>query len=262
MKTRLVCLLFYAGCTFLLASCSPRQTDVVRKPELVDPSSLLARVSMQGSRIRSLLGSGSVTFESPEMAGSAFFHISLRKPDSLLLKLEGPFGIDAGFFFLSRANFVMYNRFENTVTSGRPTASSIRRVIPFAMSNVEILDAFTGSFSLPAAGSAPLSQVVEDGQFHLTFPSTGNIAHYWIDPQTDLVTKYAVLDTTGQLIVEATGDRTIETDGLTLPRLITVSFPRDRRRVSIFYSSITLNPPELSFVYAVPEGAHLSSLRD
>ena len=100
MNTSVVRILVCAGCTFLLASCSPRQAEVTLNPEVTSPSSLLSRVSARGEQIRSLEGSGTVTFESPEMAGSAFFHVSLKKPDSLLLRLEGPFGIDAGFFFL------------------------------------------------------------------------------------------------------------------------------------------------------------------
>ena len=98
------------------------------------PSFLLPRVTTRAEQIQSLEGSGTVTFESPEMAGSVFFRVSLKKPDSLLLKFDGPFGIDAGFFFLSKRTFVMYNRFENTVTAGSPDEQSIRKVIPFALS--------------------------------------------------------------------------------------------------------------------------------
>ena len=129
------------------------------------------------------------------------------------------------------------------------------------MSQAEILNAFAGSFSIPLMAAAPLLYEQKDERYHLAYPAAGNVAHYWIDPETDLVTKYTVLDTAGQVLVEADGDRTIEKDGITIPRLITVSFPADKRRVSIFYSSIVLNPTEMSFACEVPAGARKSSLR-
>jgi hypothetical protein len=262
MRTSPVRILAFTGCTFLLAACSPRQADVVLNTAAVSPSSLLHRVTARGDQIHSLKGSGSVTFESPEMAGSVFFHISLKKPDSLLLNLDGPFGIDAGFFFLSRASFIMYNRFDNTVTAGSPDERNIRKVIPFAMSSDEILNAFAGSFDVPRVGSSPLRYAVEEDQYFLEYRTPDNIRQYWINPENDLITKYSVMDTTGQVLLEATGERATEQDGITVPRLITVTFPGDRRRVSIFYSNIVLNPATLSFVYAVPSGARKTLLSD
>jgi outer membrane lipoprotein-sorting protein len=262
MKTVRVRFLVIAGCTFMFAACSPRQADVVLTTAAVSPSSLLQRIDARGERIQSLEGSGTVTFESPEAAGSVFFHISLKKPDSLLLRFDGPFGIDAGFFFLSRKLFVMYNRFENTVTDGSPDERSIRGVIPFAMSSDEILNAFAGSFTVPTKGTAPLRYTVEEDRYYLEYRSPDDFRHYWIDPENDLITKYSVSDTTGRVLVEAIGERTTEQDGITVPRLITVTFPADKRRVSIFYSQIVLNPSALSFAYAVPSGARKTSLRD
>lgn len=261
MSTSLVRILVCAGCTLLLTSCSSRQAEVLNTDRM-SPSFLLARVASRAEQIHSLEGSGTVTFESPEMAGSVFFRISLKKPDSLLLKFEGPFGIDAGFFFLSRSTFVMYNRFENTVTAGSPDEQSIRKVIPFALSNVEILNAFAGSFSVPSASGSPFRYIVDDDRYQLAYRSAGNVSQYWVDPETDLITKYTVRDTTGRVLVEANGERPVAQGGLTVPRLITVSFPLDKRRVSIFYSSVVLNPPALSFAYAVPAGARKSSLRN
>jgi hypothetical protein len=262
MRTSRVRVLVIAGCAFFLAACSPRQADVALTTAAVSPSSLLQRIVARGGRIQSLEGSGTVTFESPEMAGSVFFHISLKKPDSLLLKFDGPFGIDAGFFFLSREFFVMYNRFENTVTDGSPDEGSIRKVIPFSMSSDEILNAFAGSFAVPANGTAPFRFTVDEDRYYLEYRSSDNFRHYWINPENDLITKYSVMDTTGRVLVEASGERTTEQDGITVPRLITVTFPGDRRRVSIFYSQIVLNPSALSFAYTVPSGARKTLLRD
>ena len=105
----------------LLSSCSPKHAEILLDTRAITPRGLLDRVRAQEEKLQSIVGKGSVSFESNELAGSASFELSLRKPDSLLVLLEGPFGVDLGTIFLSREKYVMFNSMETRVITGTPT---------------------------------------------------------------------------------------------------------------------------------------------
>jgi hypothetical protein len=205
----------------------------------------------------SIAGSGSVSFESPERAGSAYFDLSLKKPDSLLMTFEGPFGIGAGFLFLCRQKFVMYSGLDNRVTSGVPGPAAMRSVIPVDLTFDQIMDAFTGGFVLPDA--PPVRYTVDDGKYLLVYQIDGRTHSFWIDPEYDLVVRYEVHAPRGDLLLEVESSQMVRREDLCVPRHVTVDFPVEGRRLSIHYTSLDLNAGDLSFAYTVPAGAHSSS---
>jgi outer membrane lipoprotein-sorting protein len=238
-------------------SCSPRTAAVSADVNTMPAGVIAGRVKQREAGLASMAGRGSVSFESPERAGSAFFDLSLKKPDSLLMTFEGPFGIGAGFLFLSRQKFVMYSGLDNRVTSGVPGPAAIRSVIPVDLTFDQIMDAFTGGFVLPDA--VPARYTVDDGKFLLVYKIDGRTHSYWIDPEYDLVVRYEVRAAGGDLLLEAESSQMVRRDNLCVPRHVTVDFPDKGRRLSIHYTSLDLNAGDLSFVYTVPAGAHSSS---
>jgi len=236
-----------------LSSCASRRPAVRADAVEVPPDALAARLLAHDRRIASMTGKGSVSFESPEQAGSAYFDMSLKKPDSLLVKFEGPFGIDAGFLFLSRQKFVMYNSFENRVFTGVPTPRAIRGVIPIELTFEQIMDAFTGGFRLPDA--FPASYAVDGDQFRIEYDRSGSRHTYWVDPSFELVMRYERRDESGTLILEAVSSRILEKDGISVPGRVTLNFPADGRHLAIYYSSLELNAENPSFEYAIPSNA-------
>ncbi|HMK38884.1 MAG TPA: DUF4292 domain-containing protein [Bacteroidota bacterium] len=229
-------------------------TDVSSTPAGV----LTGRVKQTQAALTSMAGSGSVSFETPDRGGSAYFDLSLRKPDSLLMTLEGPFGIGAGFLFLSRQKFVMYSSLDNRVTSGVPGPAAIRSMIPVDLTFDQIMNAFTGGFALP--DSVPARYTVDDGKYLLVYTLGGQTSSFWIDPEFDLVVRYEVRAPRGDLILEAESSQIVRRGNACAPRHVTVSFPDEGKHLSIHYTVLDLNAGDLSFVYSVPAGAH-SSLR-
>lgn len=240
----------------MLAGCSPRAAELVLDTQQVPPATVVSRVTANGSRITSLAGSGTVSFEGPGMGGSAFFTLALKKPDSLLIRFEGPFGLDAGFLFLSRTQYVMFNRLENTVYSGDPSTGAIRWAIPFALTVEQVLDAFTGAFRFPA-GAVPARYAVDDEHFLLSYTAQRDTQTFWVDPATALVSRYS--RSGNGMSVWAETSRPMEEDGMRMPREISLSFPTEGRQLSVYYNDLTLNPSELSFRYAVPRTAQIRS---
>jgi hypothetical protein len=242
----------------LFAGCSPRVAELVLDTRQVPPATVVHHVAANADRITALKGSGTVSFEGPGIGGSAFFSLTLKKPDSLLIKFEGPFGLDAGFLFLCRTHYVMFNRLENAVYTGDPSDGGIRSAIPFDLSVDEVLDAFTGAFRFPV-GAAPSRYLVDDERFLLSYITPGDTQNYWVDPVTALVTKYSRMGEQASIFAETS--RPKELDGMTMPREITLTFPSEGKQLAVYYDDLTLNPSVLSFQYAIPRAAQIRSLK-
>jgi hypothetical protein len=240
----------------VLAGCSPKAAELVLDTRQVPPATVVSRVTANASRITSITGSGTVSFEAPGMGGSAFFTLSLKKPDSLLIRFEGPFGLDAGFLFLSRSQYVMFNRLENAVYKGDPSEGGIRWAIPFALTVDQVLDAFTGAFRFPA-GAVPARYAVDDERFLLSYVAERDTQSFWVDPATALVSQYT--RNGNGMSIWAETSRPMEDGGMRMPREIMLSFPSEGRQLSVYYNDLTLNPSELSFQYSVPRTAQIRS---
>jgi hypothetical protein len=205
------------------------------------------------ARLRTLRGRGSLTFESPEMTGSAAFDVSLRKPDSLLLALEGPFGIQVGTFFLSHDRFFLYNSLQNTVRSGSPTSASLASFIPVALTPDQVIAAFSGTFPLPSG--EPESMKREGNCYLQQYRVESRRQYFWIEEESLIIRKFRIDDADGSVLVEGETSGTIERDGVRIPRRMSITLPGQDRRLAIAFSSAELNTPNLDFSYTVPTSA-------
>jgi hypothetical protein len=239
----------------LWASCSPKRAAILLDTRVVDVPTLIRMVETGQHRLHSMVGEGSVTFDSPEIAGTASFDLTMKKPDSLLVRFEGPFGIDVGTLFLSRSKYLVYNSLENVVTTGTPYTGSLRSVIPFDLTYDQILNAFAGMVTVPADSGEVMTYKVEDDLFFLSMKYGEHLCNYWIDPDHQLVTMYQMQDAQGRVLLEARTSGVVEQDSVSAPQRIRVSFPEQHRRISISYSSLTLNTTDLSFDFSIPANA-------
>ena len=239
-----------------LLSCAPKRSEIFLDTERVSASTLIGLIEANERKVQTIVGRGIVSFESPRLAGSASFELSMKKPDSLLAVFEGPFGIDLGLLFLSRQKYVMYNSTENTAVTGIPSANIVRSVIPFDLAYDQILSVFSGFFSIPSNLENLRKYAIVDDQFFLSFERADSTCNYWIDPAYLRVSRYEVLDSRQQLLLEARSSAFIEQDEVNVPKRISITFPREDRNVSLYYSKIRVNDPSPSFDYSIPSNAH------
>jgi len=241
----------------VLSSCAPRPAVLTLDTGALSAGELISTVRERGSRLRSLSGSGSLAFESPAVAGSAFFTLALRKPDSLLVQLEGPFGIDVGTLLLTRERFLLYNSLENTVRTGPPDPAIFRSVLPVELTIDQVMEAFSGVFTIHGSPTDVRTYEVDGDRFRLVTECGVGECTYWIDPETAVVTAYRQTDATGRVLVEATAGSLAEEDAVFAPRRVRISLPSTGRRVSVAFSRIVINDPEPSFAFTIPPGAEV-----
>jgi outer membrane lipoprotein-sorting protein len=241
------------GCS---SSSSLRTSARTVTPELVQQN-----VRTNQERVRSLKGSGNITLETPEIAQSGSFELMLRKPDSVFVKLEGPFGIEVGAALLTRKEFFFYNSLQNRLISGMMNASNLRRILRVNLSFDELLNMITGGTFFPEDQGAPDTVTIEDNQSVLTYRHESGSRRYWIDPESLLIARIQHVDRQGKLRFEQRFANFRSIEGTSLPYRVRITQLAERRTVALSYSSIAINTDALRFTLEVPENAERVRVR-
>jgi outer membrane lipoprotein-sorting protein len=219
------------------------------------PAQVVDRVEGRGEMIRSVKGDGVVTIESPEQSGSTSFELNLRKPDSLMVSLSGPFGIRFGVLSFSRDRFVFYNYQDNYAFVGKSDGSTLHEMFNLRMKFDEVLRAFTGEF-FTSRGDSLESFRAGDGGYIFVYRSGDLKREYRVDGQEYFVTSYRVLDAAGRPTLTAIASEPDETGPMVIPRLLRVIFPGERRSITVAYSGMEINVP-VSCSFTLPKSADI-----
>ena len=231
-------------------------TSLRAKRELtLAPERVMEMVRQRIDAVGTLRGEGVVTIESPEESGSSSFTLNLKKPDSILVNLSGPFGIRFGTLQFTRAQFVFYNYQDNYAFVGKSDGSTLHSMFNLRMTFDQVMRAFTGEFFAPGA-AAPDSFSTDGESYVFSYRNGAEREEYRIDGQDYFVRSYRVIDPEGRATLTATAAEPEEDDGLVTPRLLRVVFPRERRSISVAYSEVEVNR-EASCSFTVPKSADI-----
>lgn len=236
-------------------SCAPSRT-IVADASTTPAESVLEHVRRNASRIENLTAHGTLTVERQDVGNSGTFDMVLKKPDSLLLKLTGPFGIDAGMLLLTPQEFRFYNRFANQLVIGPTTTGNLRSIFSLDIDYGDILSIFSGMIPVDEEMRVK-SYGVDENRYYMVLQGDGNIHQYWVDPESFIVEKYHVVDRGGKLLIDAKS--TVRNDPRygVLPRSVRFTFHRQRTRVSIFYDKVAVNARHVRLTFSVPKSAEI-----
>jgi outer membrane lipoprotein-sorting protein len=219
------------------------------------PALIHERVRANVERIQTLSGSGTVSIESLEMAGSGSFEILLRKPDSLLLKLEGPFGIEVGSALVTRSEFTFYNSLRNQLITGSTNSENLAKTLRMKVTFEDLMNLFTGASFLSEDTEAADDFRVELEQYVLTYRHVNTTRVYWVDPATLLISKIQHLDATGKLAAEQQYTKYLTTAEGSFPASVRYIMNSQRRVLSVFYDEVTVNKPMAALRMEFPMNA-------
>jgi outer membrane lipoprotein-sorting protein len=230
--------------SIILAGCA---TSLRAKRDLaLPPDRVMEMVKRRIDAVGTLRGEGVMTIESPEESGSGSFTLNLKKPDSLLVNLSGPFGIRFGTLQFTRERFVFYNYQDNYAFVGKSDGSALHSMFNLRMTFDQVMRAFTGEFFEPGAG-APDSFATDGESYVFTYRSGAGRTEYRVDGQDYFVRSYRVIDPASE---------PEEDDGVVTPRLLRVVFPAERRSISVAYSELEINR-EAACSFTVPKSADI-----
>jgi outer membrane lipoprotein-sorting protein len=231
----------------------------VPKPDLagktLNPETVQRIVRGNYEKVRSMTGSGTISVETPEMAQSGSFELFLRKPDSILVRIEGPFGISVGSALITRGEFVFYNSLQNQVVTGPVTSTNLNRILRVKLTFDELLTVFTGGSFLASDDASPDTVAVEDNQYILTYKNSDGSRRYWLDPSSLLITRIQHLDQQGKLYFEERYEKFRTFGEASLPRFIRVTQHTSQRMIGVTFSSLAINTGGAPLVVDIPKNA-------
>ena len=207
------------------------------------------------TKMQTARGEGTISVETPSIAQSGSFVLSLKKPDSLLVILKGPFGIKVGSALFTRDNFLFYNSLENRLYSGVTSAENLAKVLRVDLGFDDLINLFSGGVFFRDDTGVPDETGVEDDQFTLVYRDDGKTHKYYIDPKSMLITKIEYLDIEGKLDFEQRFINFQDVDSALVPFNIRIIQPKERRMVSVVYSDLSFNPHDLEFTFPYPKNA-------
>ena len=216
------------------------------------PDRIYESVAAQHRRITTMEGTGSISVQTPDVAQSGSFELLLQKPDSLLIKLEGPFGIDVGTALVSRQEFQFYDVLRNRLIIGATTPENLERVFRMAVNFDDLLALVAGGAFLGTddPGRATLERA--DDAYLLTFEGHPVTRQYYIDPVTLLITNIVFLRSNGTVVAEQRFTDFRSVDGVVIPFEVKVIQRSERRMVAVRYSEVTINKRSSELHFSVP----------
>jgi hypothetical protein len=212
-------------------------------------------VQHQQLYIHSLYGEGKISVETPAIAQSGSFTLFLRKPDSVLVKLQGPFGIKVGFALITRSEFIFYNSFENKLIRGVASEENINRILHVRLRFDDMINLLGGGTFFEEDRHSPDDAHIEDEQWTFIYKHKGVQRTYWIDPATRLIGKIQQRDTNGKLIIEQCFSNFQSVDGTDVPFIIRITQPREQQRLSLVYTDVSVNTTDWQFNFSIPSSA-------
>jgi hypothetical protein len=197
-------------------------------------------------------GEGQISIETPEISQSGSFILTLQKPDSILINLQGPFGIKVGSALVTRTGFLFYNSWENKLITGSSTMENLNRILHVQLSFDDLLDLFAGGTFLAEDLHSPDKTCIEDDQYVFIYTSSNSTRQYCINPQTLSIQKIQFLDHSGKLTLEQTFSNFEDIDGIAIPCTIRITQPKAQQMLSLTYSDISVNTDQLQFTITIP----------
>jgi outer membrane lipoprotein-sorting protein len=240
----------------LLGSFGCRTTSTVNLANRpVSSAEVQSVVRTHVEQIRSLQGEGRISVETPDIAQTVSFALNLRKPDSILVRLEGPFGIGIGSALITRDEFFFYNSLQNKLISGSSKSENLNRIFHVQLGFDDLLNFFSGGTFLDGDLRAPDATRIDNDQYVFVYKSDGADRLYWIDPGTYLIRKMQYVDRNGSLMLEQTFSNFQRVSGIEMPYNIRVLQPKTRQMVALMYSDISVNAGSIPFTFTFPSDA-------
>jgi outer membrane lipoprotein-sorting protein len=235
--------------------CAPTASRHALSVDDMNIRTLLSTIARHQNTFRSMEADGSVAVETPTFSNSGSFELHIKKPDSLLVKIEGPFGIDIANLMLTQEKFLVYNSLQNKIIRGTTSKQAIESLLNIDIDFSDILNLFGGVVSLDRESNLPMDYSVDNNQYMLAFHSSNEVSRYWIDPDMFSITRIQVQDQQGNPVREVAFSDFRSQNTTWLPYHMKVSDYRGRKSITLIYTDARVNIQNVTFPFAFPENA-------
>jgi hypothetical protein len=237
-----------------LAGCAPTR-ELQRPGTNYTAQQVIAAVNSRKQGVATLQAKGSISVESPSFVSSGSFTLRLKRPDSVLVDIEGPFGIHVASALFAKDRYIFYNSFKNEVMEGKFSGSNLPVFMNIRIDPDNVIDTFCGTRTFLPEETSPDSFTVTDDSYVLFFHQISGATQYIIDNRALLVTGIVHIDSGGDVWSEERFEYDRRGDGTVALQSIRLIEDKLQSSVSLFYDDLQLNGPVDPLTLHVPPDA-------
>lgn len=249
-------IIFLFPAIFILA-CSGSVGD--GELEKIPLREIKERVNRNSGLIETLEASGNISFDSPEQSGTGWLEIKIRKPDTVYVKIEGPFGISIANALITRNDFIYYNAQENKAITGPSSDINIGAILRIKVSFDELINGFTAGFSFKESPEDSSGADSENNMYVLQLNVDNLKQKYFVEPSKYTIQKYGSYDNNNSSLVEVNysnyTEESVADKSVNFPTTIKIKNPSKKQSVYVDYINKEINKKDLSFKIKIPKSA-------
>ncbi len=199
---------------------------------------LLEYVENEQQQVKSLQAISRITIDSKEFSGHFYANILYQQSDSLLITVNGLFGLDAGNLFIGKDRFIFYNQISNKFYNGAVQDFKYRRFMQFPLSISELSNILLGKENFTIIKIMDYS--VQQNSF-LIKAQNGDLNYdIWIDNHTGHIFKLHAYKLDQLLFTREYGDF-IKQEGIYFPRKIIMTQVEEHQSIAVYYTELKIN---------------------
>jgi outer membrane lipoprotein-sorting protein len=197
-------------------------------------------LSSSSKMIKSFIGKGVIYFESKEYSERANAEIYMKFPDSIFVKLEGPFGIDLANIFITENELKYYNIKENCKYVGEYNVEKFEKLTGANLKFLEIIELLSGRLNFDSFSSDKIIDVFEKSEgYYIVSETQEGFEEYLVDKRIWQIKKYVVYDKNKEVVLEKRFDEFEKKSNFTIPKII--RYIKPDKRITLIYKNISIN---------------------
>lgn len=246
---RLACAVTFAF--VLLAGCSPTKMEYIAVSMNADE--IMRALDRRNRDVRSLVGIGQVSVDTPELSNLGTLSVSVLKPDSLLVEITGPFGVGVAKGLVTRAQFQFYNGIDNRFYTGTTNARNLRAILRMSIEFDDVIELLTGCIRFTHHDTTARGTATWNGsECTLRFATEFETVDYVIDADYDCVTRYTKKNTDGEILEEVKFKDFKARGEFSIPRVVSIERPPFQQSMTVLYETMKINDMPIDFTFKVP----------
>jgi hypothetical protein len=219
------------------------------------------KVNNNSSVFETMEASGNIAFDSPEQSGQGWIEVRIKKPDTVYVKIDGPFGISIAQALITRNDFIYYNVQENKAIMGPTNEVNIGAVLRIKVTFDELLSGFSGGFILGSEPNDSGFAESENGFYTILSEQSSGSLKYYVDPSLFTVYRYNKSDNNNKTVVEVNYSNYFEElasgKHFYFPANIKINNPGKKQSVYVDYTNKSFNKNDLKFTVKIPKSAKI-----
>lgn len=261
MIRKFINLLLISVIVFGIYSCS--STTEISEERFLPAERLIKKLEANRRKIKTFEGNGVLNIESPELSAKGNFEVLIKKPDSIMISIYGPFGIDLAKAVVTDRNFMFYDVLKNTLYKGSVDQDILKRIFKVNLSFNDLVDAFAGAVNLTEnLRQIPSEYSFDDKSYFLTYNDSlsGKQSFYTVNADDLAIQKFEIILMQNNYHFKGNYQKFGSFDEVPIPYNVNVQNDGMNQKVAIDYRNIKVNHDIKSLQFNYPKDAKIVEL--